>query len=121
MAGLGEWKEPPRRLIELPPTVARQFGLARPERIRKTLPRRPRRQRFLLARVRCPAGEPDDLERRPDATIRIGETFGVDLHHPQQYRLFEWPTAALHQRIGRAHATRGETPSSISASAVANA
>jgi len=84
--------------------VARQLGLAGPEYIRKTLPRRARRERLLLAVMRYPPGEPDDLERSPDATVRIGETLGVDFRHPPQCGAFERPPAALHERIGRAHA-----------------
>src|SRR4029078_11370683 len=84
--------------------VARQLGLAGPEYIRKTLPRRARRERLLLAVMRHPPGEPDDLERSPDATVRIGETLGVDFRHPLQCGAPERAPAALHERIGHTHA-----------------
>src|SRR5689334_14298758 len=77
--------------------VGRQLGLAGPERIRKPLPRGARRQRFLLAVMRCPPGEPDDLEGGPDATVRIGETLRVDFRHPHQCGAPERPPAALHE------------------------
>src|SRR3977135_3433017 len=86
--------------------IARQLGLAGPEYIRKTLPRRGRRERLLLAVMRGPPGEPDALERSPDATVPIGETLGVDFRHPPQCGAFERPPAALHERVGRAHAAQ---------------
>src|SRR5262249_62137241 len=65
-----------RLLISLP--AARQPDLLGAEHISQSLARRARRERFLLARVGRPAGQPDDLERRPDAAIAVGETLGVD-------------------------------------------
>src|SRR5262249_17381880 len=85
-------------LISLP--AARQPDLLGAEHISQSLARRARRERFLLARVGRPAGQPDDLERRPDAAIAVGETLGVDLRHARQCRAPERAPAAFEQRIG---------------------
>src|SRR5262245_61643435 len=86
--------------------AARQADLFRPQHIGQPLPRRARRERSLLAGVGRPAGQPDDLERRPDAAIAIGETLGVDLRHPRQGRALERAPAPLEQRIGGPHAAQ---------------
>src|SRR5262245_23015169 len=56
--------------------------------------------------MRRPAGEPDHLHGRADATVGIGKTLGINLHHARQRRALERPLAALAQRIGCAHAAQ---------------
>src|SRR5690242_14207608 len=66
--------------------------------------RRAGAQRLLLAFVRRPGGEPDDVEGGADAAVGVGEALGVDLRHAQHGGAAGWRAAALDQNIGRAHA-----------------
>src|SRR5436309_9707497 len=58
-----------------PPSLHRRLQT----RLRRTRPQRP-----WLALMRRPAGQPDNVEGGVDAAVRIGETAGVDLGHPDQ-------------------------------------
>ena len=86
------------------------FSPAGISRVRKRIGeprlRRSRRERLLLALVRRPARQPDDLEGRAHAAVGIGEALGIDFHHPPQRRAPQRRAAALDQRIGRAHAAQ---------------
>ena len=65
--------------------------------------RRARLQRLLLAFMRRPAGQPDHIEGRADAAVRIGKTFAVNLRHPQHGGAAGRRAPPLDQNIGRAH------------------
>ena len=54
------------------------------ERIGEPLRRRTRLERLLLALVRRPSGQPDDLEGRAQASVGVGEAVAVDILHPIQ-------------------------------------
>ena len=75
-----------------PGAASKQEGWQSPTSDRSDLPRllhrvfqaRCRRaglERLLLTFMRRPAGEPDDVEGGADATVAIGETFGINLGH----------------------------------------
>jgi len=53
--------------------------------------------------MRRPAGEPDKVEGGADAAVRVGETFAVDLRHPQHGGTTGRHSPPLEQNIGRAH------------------
>src|SRR5205085_1748521 len=58
-------------------------------------------KRLLLSRMRCPAGDPDDVEGCADASIRIAEPFGIKLEYALEQGAFERTPAALDHRIRR--------------------
>src|ERR1043166_7682703 len=59
-----------------------------------------RAQRLLLALVRGPGGEPDDVEGGADAAVGIGKALTVDLRHAQHGGTARRGAAALEQEIG---------------------
>src|SRR5262249_42830734 len=74
------------------------------ERVGQSLGGRTRLERLLLAFVRRPSGQPEDLETCPHAPVRIGKPLGIDLGHSLQGRTSQGLTPTLPQYIGRAHA-----------------
>ena len=80
------------------------YGCLAPlHRLRQARLRRARLQRLLLALMRRPARQPDHIEGGADAAVGVGESFAVDLRHPQQRGAAGRRAAAFHQHIGRAH------------------
>src|SRR5262245_45649589 len=69
--------------------------LARAERVGKARLRRARPQWFLLALMRRPPREPDDVEGRADPAVGIGEALRVDLGHALQRRAAQRRATAL--------------------------
>ena len=72
-------------------------------RVLQTRFRRARLERLLLALVRRPGGEPDDVEGGADAAVRVGEALGIDLCHLEKRGAAGRPAAALEEEVGRAH------------------
>ena len=92
----------PRRFALLAMTVDDQSRFPLHRRLQTRL-RRTRLQRLLLALMRRPAGQPDHVEGRADAAIRIGKAFAVDLRHPQHGGAAGRRSPPFDQNIGRAH------------------
>ena len=89
------------------PSIAARRRLARilgnSERLGEAHLRGARPKRLLLALVRRPSQEPDDLEGGGKASVRLGEALGVDFGGAQQGRAAQRRLLAGDERIGQAH------------------
>src|SRR5579863_970628 len=75
-------------------------GVLKPHRRRAGL------ERLLLALMRGPAGEPNEIESRAQAPIGVRETFGIDRCGARQHVAAQKTPAPRDKRIGRAHAAQ---------------
>src|SRR5690348_7948510 len=77
---------PIRPLAPLGKAAHRKLALRMLHGIRKARLRGTRAQWLLLAFMWRPARQPKNIEGGADATVRIGETLGVNFRHPHQRR-----------------------------------
>ena len=80
------------------------FGRA--ERVGKPVRRAAGTKRCLLAFMRCPAGQRDDLETRRNSSIRRGKPVMIDFSRTQKQLPATWCTTSPEKRVLLTHSAQ---------------